>query len=389
MPRRATRAGSWSRTATTVRPTTTEPEAGAARGRSARRRPAPLPRAGCAHALRRRRRAARPLRGLRLRRPAVPRPPRRRAGRCSSRRCCTTSPRPPTGGARARRSPSASAPRSASASPPTTSTSSSPRSCGRSGSWRRPTDRARRSPRPTRCWRCATAASSSPRAPSGASRACSRRCSPRRSSRSSLLGAAGLRRLRVPRGRRRRRPAPGAVRAGAAARPVRGDDPRDGVSRGRPRERLPLRRRAAGRDGRRDLPRLAGVLLRRHRRLPARPPRAPADRLRRRLLQRGLLRRSSPALYLATRFEPLILLLVTQHLLVLQQLLPLLRFDGYYVLSDLTGVPDVLGRVKPVLRSLLPGRGDEPRVEGAQAVRRGGRSACTCSRSCRCSAGCS
>jgi putative peptide zinc metalloprotease protein len=68
-------------------------------------------------------------------------------------------------------------------------------------------------------------------------------------------------------------------------------------------------------------------------------------------------------LFLATRYEPLILLLVLQHLLVLQQLLPLLRFDGYYVLSDLTGVPDVLGRVKPVLRSLLPGRGDEPRVK--------------------------
>ncbi len=67
-------------------------------------------------------------------------------------------------------------------------------------------------------------------------------------------------------------------------------------------------------------------------------------------------------LYLLTRFEPLILLLVTQHLLVFQQLLPLLRFDGYYVLSDLAGVPDVLGRVKPVLRSLLPGGGDEPRV---------------------------
>ena len=67
-------------------------------------------------------------------------------------------------------------------------------------------------------------------------------------------------------------------------------------------------------------------------------------------------------LYLATRFEPLILLLVTQHLLVAQQLLPLLRFDGYYVLSDLAGVPDVLGRVKPVLRSLLPGHREEPRV---------------------------
>ena len=93
-------------------------------------------------------------------------------------------------------------------------------------------------------------------------------------------------------------------------------------------------------------------------------------------------------LYLATRFEPLILLLVTQHLLVLQQLLPLLRFDGYYVLSDLAGVPDVLGRVKPVLRSLLPGRGDEPRVTELKP-RRAARFASTSWRSCRCSPGCS
>ena len=83
-------------------------------------------------------------------------------------------------------------------------------------------------------------------------------------------------------GGRRRRAAHGALPAGAAARPVRGDDPRDRLSRGRPRERLPLRRRATGRHGGRDLPRLAGVLLRRHRRLPARPPRPTAHRLRRR-----------------------------------------------------------------------------------------------------------
>jgi putative peptide zinc metalloprotease protein len=67
-------------------------------------------------------------------------------------------------------------------------------------------------------------------------------------------------------------------------------------------------------------------------------------------------------LFLATGFEALVLVILTQHMIILQQLMPLLRFDGYYVLSDLTGVPDVLGRVKPVLRSLLPGRGDEPRV---------------------------
>ena len=37
------------------------------------------------------------------------------------------------------------------------------------------------------------------------------------------------------------------------------------------------------------------------------------------------------------------LVIVAQHLIILQQLLPLLRFDGYYVLTDLTGVPDILG----------------------------------------------
>ena len=51
-----------------------------------------------------------------------------------------------------------------------------------------------------------------------------------------------------------------------------------------------------------------------------------------------------------------------QHLIVLQQLLPLLRFDGYYVLSDLTGVPDILSRIKPIFRSLVRGRRNEPRV---------------------------
>ena len=52
-----------------------------------------------------------------------------------------------------------------------------------------------------------------------------------------------------------------------------------------------------------------------------------------------------------------------QHIVILQQLLPLLRFDGYYVLSDLTGVPDILSRLKPILRSLFRGRRNEPRVE--------------------------
>ena len=39
-----------------------------------------------------------------------------------------------------------------------------------------------------------------------------------------------------------------------------------------------------------------------------------------------------------------------------------LRLDGYYVLSDLVGVPDLFRRVGPVLRSSLPFREPEPSV---------------------------
>ena len=66
--------------------------------------------------------------------------------------------------------------------------------------------------------------------------------------------------------------------------------------------------------------------------------------------------------YVATGAEALLFAAFVQNLIVLQQLLPLLRFDGYYVLSDLTGVPDILGRIKPIFRSLVRGRRREPRV---------------------------
>ena len=57
-----------------------------------------------------------------------------------------------------------------------------------------------------------------------------------------------------------------------------------------------------------------------------------------------------------------------QHLIVLQQLMPLMRFDGYYVLSDLTGVPDILSRIKPIFRSLIPRRAPEPKVRELKPV---------------------
>ena len=55
---------------------------------------------------------------------------------------------------------------------------------------------------------------------------------------------------------------------------------------------------------------------------------------------------------------------------IVQQLLPSLRFDGYFILADLIGVPDLFRRIGPVLRSLIPGRPADPRVQG---LKRGAR----------------
>ena len=63
---------------------------------------------------------------------------------------------------------------------------------------------------------------------------------------------------------------------------------------------------------------------------------------------------------------------VMQHMPVLQQLLPLLRFDGYYVLTDLTGVPDILSRHEADPALPVPGRGASPRVEALKPWVRAG-----------------
>ena len=68
------------------------------------------------------------------------------------------------------------------------------------------------------------------------------------------------------------------------------------------------------------------------------------------------------AVYLLTSFEPLLLLIVLQTFAIIQQALPLLRLDGYYILSDLTGVPDIYLRIRGVLASLIPGREPDPQV---------------------------
>ena len=54
--------------------------------------------------------------------------------------------------------------------------------------------------------------------------------------------------------------------------------------------------------------------------------------------------------------------IVAEHASCIHQLVPWLRLDGYYIVSDLTGVPDILSRVRPALVGLLPGRPTHPDV---------------------------
>jgi putative peptide zinc metalloprotease protein len=51
-------------------------------------------------------------------------------------------------------------------------------------------------------------------------------------------------------------------------------------------------------------------------------------------------------------YPPLLVILAMSNLVIIQQLLPVVRFDGYWVLSDLVGVPDLFARIKPAFRSI-------------------------------------
>ncbi|QMU80669.1 hypothetical protein GXW83_30840 [Streptacidiphilus sp. PB12-B1b] len=50
------------------------------------------------------------------------------------------------------------------------------------------------------------------------------------------------------------------------------------------------------------------------------------------------------------------------HFEVLEQLMPAVRLDGYYILGDLAGVPDLFGKIRPILLSAVPGRPVRPEV---------------------------
>jgi putative peptide zinc metalloprotease protein len=76
----------------------------------------------------------------------------------------------------------------------------------------------------------------------------------------------------------------------------------------------------------------------------------------------------------ATQDVPvLVLVMVIIHMEMLQQLLPIVRFDGYFLLCDLAGVPDLFSRVEPSLRGVVraaAGRGaDDLRPKARRMVR--------------------
>ena len=70
----------------------------------------------------------------------------------------------------------------------------------------------------------------------------------------------------------------------------------------------------------------------------------------------------------ATGWEALLLLVATQVLQMTQQLLPLLRFDGYHVLADLAGVPDLYHRIRPTLLGSAAAPLEVSGEQGAHAV---------------------
>ena len=62
----------------------------------------------------------------------------------------------------------------------------------------------------------------------------------------------------------------------------------------------------------------------------------------------------------ATGWDAVLLLVATQVLQMLRQLMPTVRFDGYHVLADVTGIPDLFHWIGPTLKGLLPWRWKDP-----------------------------
>src|SRR3954469_6861804 len=66
------------------------------------------------------------------------------------------------------------------------------------------------------------------------------------------------------------------------------------------------------------------------------------------------------AVWVVVRADALLLLIALQLLEIVKNLSPAIRSDGYHILSDATGVPDLYAHIGPTLKRLLPWTKREP-----------------------------
>ena len=66
------------------------------------------------------------------------------------------------------------------------------------------------------------------------------------------------------------------------------------------------------------------------------------------------------AAWFAWRVDALLLVIALQLLMIVKNLSPVIRSDGYHILADATGVPDLYAHIVPTLRRLIPWRPNEP-----------------------------
>jgi putative peptide zinc metalloprotease protein len=66
--------------------------------------------------------------------------------------------------------------------------------------------------------------------------------------------------------------------------------------------------------------------------------------------------------YRLTGFTPLLAAVLTTNIEVLQQLMPAVRFDAYYIISDLIGIPDLFRYMGPIIKRTLLLRAPDERL---------------------------
>src|SRR4051794_27768544 len=73
------------------------------------------------------------------------------------------------------------------------------------------------------------------------------------------------------------------------------------------------------------------------------------------------------AVWVALRVDALLLLVGLQLIQMVKQLSPVIRADGYHILADATGVPDLYAHLVPTMKHLLPGQRRQPSALSGRA----------------------